>query len=264
MRKLGCNTGAYKGNKPEENLKIIKDVGFEAFFTGFSSEARTAEMINTATELGIVCDNLHAPFKYINNIWAEGEAGEAMLGQLLDCSDACAHCGIPAMVVHLSSKENAPCVNDIGHARFDRLIERAVKNNVTVAFENQRKLANISFVMELYRDIPQVGFCWDTGHEYCFTKGREYMTLFGDRLAALHIHDNEAVYNGDYHMIPFDGRINFGRVAEHIRNSGYAGTLMLEILPQNSSYYTELSAEEYYAKAYEAAKKLRVMTDGEN
>ena len=50
-------------------------------------------------------------------------------------------------------------------------------------------------------------------------------------------------------------------MAEQIRNSGYTGTLMLEILQRNSNFYDDLTAEEYYAKAYRAVAKLRRLVD---
>ncbi len=258
MRKLGCCASENFGACLEDVLKIEREAGFESFFTLYESKRQVEKAAELSAKIGIELENIHAPFAGINSIWQEGDAGEAMLEGLIDCVHSCAENGISLTVVHLSSGENSPCVNDIGRARYDRLIEEAVKNNIIVAFENQRKLANLAFVMELYRDIPQVGFCWDTGHEYCFTGGKEFMPLFGDRLAALHIHDNVTLPNEDNHMIPFDASINFNRVAEHIRNSNYEGTLMLEI---SKGKYPHLTISEFYERAYTAAVKLREMVD---
>ena len=186
-----------------------------------------------------------------------------MLGRLEDCTVCASRLGVPTVIVHLSSGVNAPHVNDIGAARFDALIEKAGDVGVKLAFENQRKLANIAYIFEKYENTPHVGFCWDNGHEACFTLGkRDYMALFGDRLIALHLHDNSGEFDQDQHMFPFHANIDFGRVAQKIRNSGYEGTLMLESIMGNNHRYDGYTPEQFFATAYEAAAKLRTLVDG--
>ena len=96
------------------------------------------------------------------------------------------------------------------------------------------------------------------------------MPLFGKRVVCLHIHDNMGVYNEDCHMIPFDGKINFYRFAEHLRNSGFDGTLMLELANKkakklyNNPIYDNLTADEYLQRAANAVKKLRELVDPES
>ena len=83
------------------------------------------------------------------------------------------------------------------------------------------------------------------------------MPLFGDRLSALHIHDNDGKYNSDLHLIPYDGTIDFDIVAKEIAQSGYDGSIMLELSRGNSHLYDSLSPEEYYGHASKAANRLR-------
>ncbi len=114
--------------------------------------------------------------------------------------------------------------------------------------------------MELYRDIPQVGFCRDTGHEACFTDRKQFVPFFGDRLAALHINDNIACHNEDDHMIPFDAKIDFECVARQIKDFGFDGTLMLDI-HKDMPVYREMSDKKRFQRAYAAGIKLRSMID---
>ena len=210
---------------------------------------------------GITIDTLHGPFSgkiNINSMWLPGEDGEYMLSRLTSGVDNCARFGIPVLVVHLSSGDICPGINDTGHERFARLVEYADRNNVVIAFENQRKLANIAFAFE---EFPTAGFCWDCGHEACFAGGREYMPLFGDRLCALHIHDNYAVQEGDKHMIPFDAGLDFNRITGHIAKSGFEGTVMLELARHTSGAYEDFTPEDYYARAASAASRLRGMIE---
>ncbi len=138
-------------------------------------------------------------------------------------------------------------------AALKKLMEEADKKGVTVAYENQRKISSLAMMLEFY---PNAGFCWDAGHEGCFTPGKQFMPLFGDRLTCLHLHDNNGIFNGDDHLIPGDGTLDFDRVARQIAQSGFSGTVMLEILRENTHRYDALSPTEYYRRAGAAARSL--------
>lgn len=261
MRKIGI----YLSEKPAvthaDFARIIADAGFDAAFGDMYDIAQHIDLCNQLVKHSVAFENLHAPFSHINDIWLDGEDGETMLRELVACLDRCHDSGIPYMVVHLSSGCNPPPVTDIGRARFDRLINRAICKNVGVAFENQRMLANLAWAMEAYGEDTPAGFCWDCGHEGCFTPGREYMPLFGNRLMGTHIHDNYGVYNQDCHLVPFDGSLDFDRIARQIRESGYSGSLLLELLPEKTPAYQQMNPIEYFEHAAHAAKRLRDMVD---
>ena len=262
MRKIGINLHAKKGLSTEDFARVARDLGFSTVF----SMPKTPEiMLDNARILaasGMSYETLHAPFKGINAIWRDGDEGEEILKTLTDCVDACVAVGAPVAVVHLSSGDTPPPPTDIGRGRFIRLVDYAIGRGIKIAFENQRKLHNIAWAFEEFKDPNTVGFCWDCGHESCFTPGRRYMPLFGDRLICTHIHDNSGVYNADEHLLPFDGHIDFGYVAETIKSSGYTGSLMLEI-KGNSDFYADLSTEAFLERAAASVKRLRVMIDGD-
>ncbi|MBQ8357541.1 MAG: sugar phosphate isomerase/epimerase [Clostridia bacterium] len=262
MRKIGINYGAKGGLEPEDYAKTMRALGFDAVFTGTPAPERISVFGEAFAKHGIEWETLHAPFKNINNIWLEGEGGEAMIAQLLGAVDACVLAGVSILVVHLSSGLKPPSITDIGRKRFAELVEYAAKKNVRIAFENQRKLANLAWAFEAFEEAPNVGFCYDTGHEGCFTPGREYMPLFGQRLICTHIHDNSGVFDHDEHMIPFDGNLNFDRVTRQIRESGFTGSLMLEVLSGHTHLYDDMTCEAYLEKAAAAVKRLRDMVDG--
>ena len=251
--KIGINVDAIGGISQEDYIKIMKAQGFSATFSGTRDEAYHAELANDLAKHGIEYETIHAPFDGINAMWSDD--GETMYKRLCHTVDMCALTGADIAVVHLSSGVNAPSLNDNGMARYTSLVEYADRKGVRIAFENQRKIANLSWALETFGVGSNVGFCWDCGHEACFTPGREYMPWFADRLICTHIHDNTAVYNSDDHMLPFDGKIDFERVAAHIRSSGFDGTLMLEVFAKHQVYHG-IIAEEFIVKASNAAKKL--------
>lgn len=249
--KIGISDGCYPGISLKEEIKYLKQHDFSTFL-GCGYEEFDSRVITLKKE-GISIETLHAPFHNINAIWGKGEEGDVALMQLTDAAESAARHEIPLIVVHLSSGDHPPMISDAGISRFAALMDRAKELGVTVAYENQRKLANLALMFEYYEDAR---FCWDIGHEACFAYGMEYMPLFGNKLAALHIHDNMGIHNQDFHMIPYDGKIDFDKVARHLAKANYNGTIMLELGAGRHERYYTMSAEEYYARAARAAHRL--------
>ena len=263
MRKIAINLHAKKGLDTAAYIGKMRELGFDALFTGVPTPTDLPVIVDALAKNGMSYEMIHAPFEHINDIWYEGEQGESMLGELMHAVDCAQLGGCPTVVVHLSSGTTPPDLTDVGRARFERLVEHAAQKKVRIAFENQRKLANITWALERFCDPATVGFCWDCGHEGCFTPDREFMPLFGDRLICTHIHDNPCLPDEDLHMIPFDASLDFDRVARQLRESGYAGTLTLEVFAQNSKVYDGMSCEAFLEKAAAAIKRLRSMIDRE-
>ncbi len=259
---LGINLYCYDRDDKlslKNQAELMKQNGFTKTFAMSYQTAASEDGAKIMSDYGISFDTLHAPFRGINDMWKKGGEGDEFLARLKDGVDKCVIVGAPTLIVHLSSGIPAPRISDVGFSRFDALMEYAAKKKVKIAYENQRFVANIAAVMEEYADA---GFCWDVGHEGCFAFGKKYMPLFGDRVCALHIHDNHKVFNADEHLIPFDGKIDFEYVAKTVADSKYTGTLMLELLQSNSHYYDDTSAEEYYERAGKAAKRLSEKVEG--
>lgn len=241
----------------DRQIEYMKKYGFTTTFFD-SDNPKAEEIMKKLNKAGIKAESLHAPFSKINSMWEKGKEGEEFLGKLMEGVEKCAKWGVPVLVVHISSGYPAPMVNDLGVERFDKLVDLANENGVKIAYENQRMLGNISLFMEHY---PEAVFCWDTGHEGCFTKGLEYMPLFGNRLSELHINDNMKNYNEDLHMLPYDGKIDFEKVAQQIAVTDYTGSILLEVNGK-SKYYDSITDDEYYAAAAKAAKRLADRIEG--
>ena len=262
MRKIGINMHAARGYTDEAYVKTIKELGFEAVFTGVPSMEKAQQYAELFAANGISWDTMHSPFHHINDMWLDNEHGENMHKELLHAVDMCAAMNVPITVIHLSSGFTPPDLTPLGHKRYDAIVEHAGKKGVILAFENLRKLGNFAYFMERYENEKHVAFCWDTGHEACYTPDFEFMPLFGKKLVCTHIHDNDGGRGHDQHWLPFDGCVNFDRVAEHFRNSPFEGTLMLEVgCGDPPNIYTELTGEAYLQKAAAAIKRLRDMVE---
>ena len=259
MREIGINlpeTGAV------DFIRTAHELGFNTIFSGVPSEAELFRIENTLAACGMRHETIHAPFDHINDIWLAGEAGEATLRDLLCAVERCAQGGVPVAVVHLSSGKTPPPVTEIGRARYERLVDYAAQKGIRIAFENQRQLENVSWAFRHFADAAHVGFCFDCGHECCFTPGIEFMPLFGHKLLCTHIHDNDCMPDHDLHMIPFDGKVDFGRVVRRLRESGYQGPLTLEIHRTNSHRYDFMTQRAFLERAVNGVRRVRTMLDG--
>ena len=248
----------FNGVSMENVAKLLKKHNITHTFIK-SNHPEFEQAMALFAENGIVCDNLHAPYLNINHMWGEDEAaGEAMLNQLLDSVDKCHKYQIPKTIVHLSSGRPMPAITEIGLRRYERLFAYARENGVKVVLENLRYAENLAYMMEKY---PECEFCWDCGHQYAYEHS-PYLTLYGDRLGALHLHDNRCGIDTDDHMLPFDGNIPMEEVARDLAESGYQGTLMLEIgrliVPES---YNDLTEEEFMERAVAAVNKLNDMVE---
>lgn len=250
MQRIGIIFDTCNGIDDQARVTLMQKHGFEATFL-MSNDPKIEERTALLRQAHIAVDTCHAPFDGINSMWQPTVTGDEMLTRLTDGLENCARYEIPVLIVHLSSGENPPRVGEVGLARFDRLLAHAKALGVTVSFENQRKLGNLALAMEYY---PEASFCFDTGHEACFTPGREYMPLFGNRIVALHLHDNAAMYNADDHILPYDGKVDLERCARQLAASPYTGTIMSESF--KTSFYDALSPEEYYARAEKAVRRF--------
>jgi sugar phosphate isomerase/epimerase len=261
MRKIGINMHAVRGLSDEEYVKTIKELGFGAVFTGVPSSETAKKWNELFAKYDIAWETMHSPFHHINDMWLDNEDGARMHQDLLHAVDMCAEAGVPITVIHLSSGFTPPDLTPLGHKRYDAIVEHAAKKGVTLAFENLRKLGNFAYFMERYENAPNVAFCWDNGHENCYTPDFEFMPLFHKRLVCTHLHDNDGGRGNDQHWLPFDGVVNFDRVAEHLRNSPFKGTLMLEVGCGDKNRYPNITSEAYLQRAADAIKRLRDMVE---
>lgn len=248
---IGININCYSNELSiSQQIELMKENEFETTFA-MADLKNICGIIEDVQSAGIIFETLHAPFSHINDMWKEDDCG--MLSELLDSVRLCAKYFIPVLVVHLSAGRPAPTINDFGNRRYDTLVEEAQKYGVKIAFENSRCVGSIAAALERY---PDVYFCWDVGHEYCFTPGMAFLPYFKDRVGALHLQDNMCQLDRDLHLIPYDGLIDMESVTKRLAKSSYQSSIMLELGRKHSDIYTNLSPKEYYKRAAEAARKF--------
>ncbi len=264
MNKFGIYTSPdFQEVSLEENIKAMKDVGFDYTFFAWKKDMDFSERIKLYEKYDISLDSLHAPFMGLNCMWNSNKAdGDDYVKMLCECIDDAKKFNAPNVVMHPISGDSVPFSSKIGIERWKRIIDYAITNNIKICFENVEYSELLGIVMAEFGN--DVGFCYDTGHESTNDPGINFMKLFGDRLACTHIHDNYGlsylvtpVLHGDCHMIPLDATIDFNRIMKDIRDVDYKGVLMLECNRHGMlNTYSDCTVYEFYKKSFDALTKI--------
>lgn len=242
----------------KERFRLIKQAGFDGVLLWWSDENIDTDGIKErqpelALKNGLFIENIHLPFKGINNLWLDNINGDEYEKLIINNIRQCGNFEIPTVVIHLTEGNNPPPVSEIGLNRIRKMVDVAENLNVKIALENLRKPEHIDCVFQEITS-PKLGLCYDSGHNNCFTPKIDFLKQYGDKLFALHLHDNDGI--DDLHMIPFDGNIEWYKIKSQIEDICYKGAISLEVVKRKQDKYENLSAQEFLRKAFVSAAKI--------
>ena len=242
----------------EERFKMIKTAGFDGILLWWSDDFIELDGDKSlhpemARRNGLFIENIHTPIPRNNCLWEDGIEGEAFEKILSGCINDCQKFEIPTAVVHLTYGTDPPSISRIGPDRIKRLVELAEQKNVNLAIENLRQSDGLAMVFSGIQS-DRLGFCYDSGHENCFTKGTDFLSQYGSKLMALHLHDNDGT--DDQHWIPGEGSINWRILMKKITATGYTGPVALEITNEAPRYSKNKNPESLLKRALMAGKNL--------
>lgn len=263
-RKLGINANCLNNVSELDALKLIKATGFDSVFISTYDQEQTKKIKAEADRMGLTIEFIHAPFSGINEMWIPGMGYLHIFNEMKATIDCAAANHIPVVIIHVSSGWNAPQVNDLGLSRYDDLVIYAKEKGITVAFENLRMLGNLACLVDRYEHMDNVAFCYDCGHEHCYTKTVRWMNIFTFKACCTHIHDNvgrpfdDKVSDFDQHLLPFHGTCDYALMMRELDKYEYTGSLMLEVT-HGRPEYRDLSCEEFLATAFDRIKRISTM-----
>jgi sugar phosphate isomerase/epimerase len=238
----------------KEGLTYIKQAGFDAVILWWDNAEEHPALVR---KQGFEIANIHVPFPAANRIWYDGPDGEDYFKLLLSSVDACRRHDIPTAVIHVSDFKSVPELSQVALDRFKRLVDSAEQNGVNLAFENLRFPEPLEFLFENIKS-DRLGFCFDSGHENCFTPGYGFLEKYGDKLFSVHIDDNSG--DADTHLLPFDGSVDWDKTAQSLRLCKPLEYLTLEVdfnvTHPDSAIYSGLSPTEFLERAYSRLTKL--------
>lgn len=167
--------------------------------------------------------------------------------------------GGDCVVIHPPPGEASdPAKRGESWAGLARSIERVARTcedaGVRLALENAAVPRPPEFE-SLFRSFPPgvLGFCFDSGHANIAGE-TSLIEVLGDRLAALHLHDNRGAR--DEHAIPGDGTVPWGRIIQGIRAARYRKPINLEVGLANSGLYDNTAPVAFVRDALKRAREL--------
>lgn len=149
---------------------------------------------------------------------------------------------------------------------MEDLLPDCEKYGVVLCLENMpfvgQRISSTSRIVDVVKKMnsPYVQICFDTGHSHCkmLENIAESVRLAGPYLKTLHVHDN---WYNDEHYLPFMGSIDWPAFTKALAESGYAGTLNLEVTGYVSPKMSPELQEAYMKQAVESAKQLNQMIE---
>ncbi len=266
-RKIGINADCFKdptltyGDNSYGSIKKLRELGFDSFFIA-ELRGSFGKCKAVAESVGMDFEFIHAPFRGINDMWLEGDGYIKIFNQMKLAIDHASANAVPVVIIHLSSGWVPPEISELGFSRFDQIIDYAASKQVTIAIENLRAKDNVLAAMERYKDRENVRYCYDAGHEYCYTPGVDWIKIFGDKLICTHLHDNlgyDPDIDPDFHYLPFDGTLDYADMIRRLDEIGYKGNLTLEVFNTTKPEYKEMTQDEFLATCAERAKRIAEM-----
>lgn len=271
-RKLCLGVGDF-GISAEEQLVRFKKAGFDGFFIGWENGMELRRFREIADREGLLFQSVHAPYQRVRHMWEKSAEADNCTFELINCVHECEKNRVPIMVTHAFIGFEEHCPSEIGLCNFEKVVNEAKKCGVRIAFENTEGEEYLDALMEHFGSFDNVGFCWDTGHELCYNRGRDMLKDYGDRLICTHLNDNLGIKNfdgeitwlDDLHLLPFDGVIAWHKIAERLNKCGYDDALTFELNTVSkpgrceNNKYAKLPTDEYLAECYARACKVAYM-----
>ncbi len=271
MSKLILSTGLGFDTPTTEQIKIMAEVGWEGFFSGWCYGEDLDAYAKIASDLGMKYQSVHAPFGNVDRLWESVEDGEKYADEQIDCLKASANAGVDLVVAHAIIGMERCTPTALGLKRFERIFTAAEDLGVTVALENTEGEIYVEALMKEFGSSDRVRFCIDTGHEMCYNASRDIIGKYADKLICTHLNDNlgqtgeEITWHDDSHLMPFDGIADWSKIAERLKAANYNGDLTFELTRTNKpnrnthDRYAHLDFAGFCALALEKAKQFKTI-----
>ncbi len=229
--------------------QLIKEAGFDSAFIWWSrTDDKNKDRAFAVRNAGLDIETAHTDFNGINNMWLDNAEGREHFDYYMRAVHDAKALGIPVLIIHLSSGNTPPPINELGLDRFKKIVACAEDNGIILAFENLRIVAYLDAMLAA-TSSPSARFCFDIGHENIYNGSRDILEKHGDRLAAFHLHDNHGT--SDEHLLPFDGSIDWQTAASRIKP--YLDKVPFTVEAYAADVY---NPETFYSLAMERAKRV--------
>lgn len=256
--KISTNISAFtKYFSDMQIVDILSDARFDAIDYSFFEEsrfcpdvpeseykARFCALRKYASSKGIYFNQAHAP--YPSSLTDENFT-KRRYDEIVTAIKNASFLGIRNIVVHpmqhlaYYTGENTQKLFEMNISFYNSLMPICEEYGITVCVENMwQRYGNSERIWhstcaspeEFSKYIDSVSnehlrACVDIGHTVLVGENPERMLkLLGDRVVALHVHDNDGAH--DAHTLPFFGIIRWNEVARALKQISYSGEITLE------------------------------------
>ncbi len=242
----------------ESQIPVFAALGFDSFFLSCGVTADFEHIPAWAAlgrRCGIAMEAVHAPTDGVNALWsaaaADTPAAEAYLARARRLIELCAGGEVSRLVLH-TAYGTPPPASAVGLARFSAMEAHASAHGVALCYENATSADHLIAAVE--NASPGHGFCYDAGHEQCYTPDAHYLDRLGRQLLYTHLHDNHRT--ADEHLLPYDGARDWDALATALARIGYAGTLNAELACLYRPDYAALPYRDFLAEAHARLTQL--------
>ena len=269
MAKFGFSLqGSY--NRPmTQVVDLLADIGFCAISPGCELKSALRAVVSQARLRDMTLQSLHGPLRGMPAMWShDPEVAAPLLREIMDALEDCARFEIPLLVLHpWNGVEYTFRQEDLCFAHYDALVSRAEKLGICIALENLEGPEYLCALLDRYKGSNAVGFCWDSGHERCYTPGWDPLARYGHRLVMTHLNDNLGVSDpeghlqgtDDLHLLPFHGTLDWNDTVLRLKRAKPQNILNFELKIRPKGHrckldlYSHLPLDQYFREAYEKA-----------
>lgn len=277
MTGIGFSLQAQYDCPMEEVICNLRQAGFCAVSPVFTPNLDMDFLALEIEKNNMMIQSLHAPHGGLAHLWNSADPqSEERSQNVLNSIAAAARFHIPVVVMHgWQGLDYSFPDHPLDFTNFDRFVDFAGEMGVGLAFENLEGEEYLEALMDRYRNVPHVGYCWDSGHDHCYPHKLDFLSFFGNRLIMTHINDNLGLRQSDgspsasddLHFLPFDGNILWEIELERLKNKPRQQILNFEIKKRSTStaprdlIYDRLSSAEFFHLAGERAKMIASIYD---
>ena len=238
---------------PRERMNVIKSAGFTGVILLWTDQFHSdyKDFPHYAMEAGLYVENAHAPYIEANTLWEDNLIGHEYAKKLITCIVDCNTYGIPTLVIHPTNGKTPLPVSNIGIDRLKRIIDKAESLNINIALENMESPQYIEYIFSKVQS-NRLGFCFDSRHHNLYSPDLDLLSLYGDKLMALHLNDNDN--EKDRNALRFSGNIHWDNLSEKLKAVDYKGTVAFET--RNTGFEHIKSADEFLSIAIKKAKAI--------
>ncbi len=268
MKKGICFHFGYVYDNLEEQVKAIKDAGFDCVITNADpnmakNNGTIKQQIKLFKKYGLELSSLHMQYKRdeLPHFWHDNQTGKRLEKTLVKDVKTAKKYGFTCVVVHLKGEPN-----EIGYERIKRVLKVCEKVKIPLAVEN---IGNNHCFMKTFENVKSdyLKFCYDSGHNHAFDPQVDYLTKYGNKLITLHLHDNLGPnptdkdlkdlnfkkQSLDMHTLNKYGNINWDEIAKKLAKIDYPLNLDYETL---MVYHNNETPEEVLSEVFKQACEL--------